>query len=236
MRILIAGPPKTGNVWIKHILAGVFDLSMLDTVPGGSAAALSEFIAHDDFADNSIFHQHFHPEPALFDAMSEVAPHVVTTLRNPYDTFVSLYYFAQRHPSAFADKTHPVNMLVGKPLDHPDVYSYLQVQYRGNLMLADAWVQCKRSHLVRYEDLLKDPCATVAELAAKMHENPSPRLIKKHVDLCSAKRLKKRGGYWEVHIRTATSGDWKTVLGNEHLRILRDNHADLIESTGYDVI
>jgi hypothetical protein len=235
VRILIAGPPKTGNVWIKHILAGVYDLKMLDDVPGGSASQFREFVEQNKFPNGTIFHQHFHPEPALFDAMNGNSPYLVTTIRNPYDTFVSLYYFAQRHPQAFADEAHPVHMLVGKPIEHPDVSAYLANQYRGNLLLAEAWVKCGRSFVVRYEDLLKDPYNTVDLLTLQM-EKVSPRRIRKYVDECSAKKLKKRGGYWDVHIRTATSGDWEKVLNQEHLRVLREHHSDLIKSTGYEVM
>jgi hypothetical protein len=233
MRILVAASPKTGNVWIKHILAALYDLRMLDPIPGRSALELKDFVNQKQFRDRSIFHQHFDAEPELFEAMKPVAPYVVTTNRNPYDTFVSLYFFAQRHKDAFPE-AHPVSMMVGKPVEHPDVLTYLAEHFPHQLYMTEAWMDSGKSIMVSYEDLYNDPYATVERVAKRIKAAPMGA-IRKAVDASSADVLKKRGGYWNVHIRTATVGDWQSTLTDKHLKILRDNHADVIRKIGYEV-
>jgi hypothetical protein len=233
VRILVAAPPKTGNVWIKHILAGVYDLKILDEIPGRSAPELKEFVDRGRFRDRSIFHQHFHPEPALFDALKKLAPHIVTTNRNPYDAFVSLYFFAQRHQEAFKEG-HPVYMMVGKPVDHPDVLTYLAQEFPYQLTLMDAWINSGQSFIVSYEDLFHDPHTTVERLTRQI-KPVSMAKIRKAVDASSADVLKARAGYWDVHIRTATVGDWQSTLTEPHFKILREQ-SDLISRIGYEVV
>lgn len=44
MRIIVAGPPKTGNIWVKHILAEVYGLKNLTPHPRADAGQLKRFV------------------------------------------------------------------------------------------------------------------------------------------------------------------------------------------------
>ncbi len=62
MRIVIAGPPKAGNVWLKCILGTVYGLQPLgpQAVPERPRLDLfKEWIARGGFGDGTIFHQHY---------------------------------------------------------------------------------------------------------------------------------------------------------------------------------
>ena len=58
LRIVIASPPKTGNVWVKNLLAEIYDLNIF-AGPKPSPEELKKFFTTEIFQDNSIFHEHW---------------------------------------------------------------------------------------------------------------------------------------------------------------------------------
>ena len=97
MRILIVAPPKTGNSWLKCLFSSVYGLDWLtsDRVPGGTTLeAFAAWLSSDGFPDNAVFHHHYDYSPQLVVLAKAEAIHLATILRDPYDMFVSRYFFA----------------------------------------------------------------------------------------------------------------------------------------------
>jgi hypothetical protein len=75
------------------------------------------------FDDNHIFHQHCRYTPFLADVIEAVPARLVTIVRDPYDAFVSMYYWLQTRAAADASKgkVRPTqrerDQMIGKPLD-----------------------------------------------------------------------------------------------------------------------
>jgi hypothetical protein len=236
MRILIAGPPKTGNVWVENILAMVYGLKILQppNVPGSGPGELQDFIDRDLFKDGSIFHQHFMPTRELFQAAASVRCHLVTTIRNPYDTFVSLYHYIQRFSEDFIRCNDVGQLVIGKPIDHPDALAFLRHGFTWNLIIAREWLRSNRSIIVRYEDLHADTFKEVKRMTDQI-EAVDEGLIRQVIAATAAPILRKKDKSLAKHIRTAVVGDWQNHLNEKHLRIFRTCHAQLIRETGYEV-
>lgn len=235
MKIVVAGQPKTGNVWLKHILASLYDLEILEDIPEPTDESLRAWLERGRFSDNSVFHEHFWPTDALFAALEAERCLLVTPVRSPYDAFVSLYHFVQRHSHPFTDRLDPAADLVGLPIDHPRVLNFLRHQFAGHLQLSRAWMQSGRSVVTRYEFLHSDPAAEVTRIAQQLAP-VAPARVRRAVKATRAGALKRRGGYWGVHIRTATVGDWRRHLTREHLEIFRVEYGDIIRGLGYRVL
>jgi len=238
VRIVIAGPPKAGNVWLKCLLSHVYDLQPLGpqaTPARPQFPALKEWLDQGAFPDGSIFHQHYDYSPELADAIATVPAHLVTIIRDPYDTFVSSYFTLQTHKDSNLRKGRRRDQLAGKPLDHPDVLTYLRNGgFRNNMLRATEWLQSGRTAVVRYEDLHSDPVATLQRLAAEIAPADLDR-IAPAVEACSADTMRKMGGGRSKHVRAAKVGDSKDRLNEDHLAIFRDQHANLIRGLGYEV-
>ncbi len=236
MRIVVASPPKTGNVWLKYLLSSVYDLAVLTHEPA-DVADFKRSVEKGWFRDNSIFHQHLNPEEEFFQIMGQIGGTVLTTIRNPYDVFVSLYYFVQNFPENFSNPANSLHILSGKPLHHPDVIDYIKRVPRGfrvHILIAKRWLDGGRTLVVRYEDLHRD---TVNELH-RVTDNILPvsrKRLEKAVAECSAGMLSRQNDAMNKHIRKAMVGDWKNHLNEDHLEAFRV-HAKLIESIGYSVI
>ncbi len=238
VRIGIAGPPKAGNVWLKCILGTVYDLKPLgpkETPERPRFPLFKEWVDGGNFPDGTIFHQHYDYSEELVDAVDAAGAHTVTIVRDPYDTFVSSYFTIQQHADSDRRKGRRSDLLLNKPLDHPDVLQYLRDGgFRSNMVRAKEWIESGRTVVVRYEALHRDPVAELTRVTEQLGSVPVAKL-EHAVDTCSAENMRKSGGGKSKHVRVAKVGDSRDRLNDDHLAIFREQHGDLIRSLGYDV-
>lgn len=240
MRILVAGPAKTGNIWLTSLLASIYDLTLLlpHQKPRRPQLPLfDEWVAAGGFPDGTVFHQHYDYSPELAAAIAAVPAQAVTIIRDPYDMFVSSYFTLQEHKDDGDRTGRRMDLLIDKPLDHPDVLAFLRLNeggVRGNMLRAKGWLESGRAAVVRYEDLHRDPVGALDRLTASIAPVARQRL-ERAVEACSAETIRQRGGAKAKHVRAATVGDSKQRLTDAHLAIFRERHADLIRALGYEV-
>lgn len=239
MRIVISSAPKMGNHWIKCLLAQVYDVEWL---PGKAKAAntrpdsFRRWVAAGEFPDGSIFHQHCRFNRWLADEIEAAGAHLVTIVRNPYDAFVSLYYWVQERDARALGRrqTRPRNELIGKPLDDPDVLRYIAGDFRANLTRANSWLQSGRAVVVRYEGLHADPIGELRRATEQIAPVPTSRL-EAAVEACRADNMRQLSERMQWHVRSAKTGDSRERLSDAHLRVFREKNADLISALGYEV-
>lgn len=239
MRILIAGPPKTGNMWLKCLLSQMYALRWLPNsdLPGRpDDEVFAAWAAGGGFPDDTIFHQHYKYSTLLADAADAVPAHLVSIIRDPYDAFVSTYFTIQQHDPTTAARARNRSDLYGKDLHSDEVLDMLREGgYLGNLSKANDWLHSGRAIVLRYEDLHADPVATLSSLTDRLGP-ASQEAIAAAVEHCSADAMRQRGGGEAKHVRSATVGDSHRHLTEEHLAVFRDDrYARLIESLGYPV-
>lgn len=238
MRILVAAPPKTGNMWLKCLLGTIYDLRWLKPKEQPSESTLAAFqswVAEGGFADGTIFHQHYDYADELCDTAEAIPAHVVTLVRDPYDAFVSTYYTLQQHHDENNRKRRRMTALMGKPLDDPDVIAFLRAGgYRNNLVKARDWMGSGRAHLVRYEALHADPVGELTELTDAIQPVPW-ETIERAIDTCRAENMRLRSKGMAKHVRAARPDDARQRLNEEHYAAFRDTYADLVRELGYEV-
>lgn len=239
MKILIAAPPKTGNSWLKCLFSAIYDLEWLtaERVPAGTD--LEEFRAWVEtggFPENSVFHHHYDYSATLCDVAEAHDIHVATILRDPYDTFVSRYFFTQAqadNPNRTA-RNQAHDAMIGQPIDSPAALDYLAHGFTETLDKGIAWLTGGRSVVVRYENLHANPMTELIHATNAMQPVDQARVIQA-VEACQADVLLQRRKGLQRRIRTATVGDWRNHLTDVHLAIFREVHADRIRALGYEV-
>ena len=238
VRIVIAGPPKTGNMWLKCLLGRAYGLRWLrpfETPERADLPSLTSWLAADGFPDETIFHQHYDFAPEIADAIDAVPAHLVTIIRDPYDAFVSTYYTLQLHAAEENRKKRKFPELMGKPLDDPAVIEFLrQGGYRNNLEKARAWTMSGRTVVLRYENLSREPLAELRRATEEIAPINVDRL-ERAIDYCTADRMRQRTKGGSKHVRTATVGDSVRQLTPDHLVAFREAYADIVEELGYPV-
>jgi len=241
MRILIVGAQKAGNVWLRCLLAEAYDLRILshkekpEKPPG--LHTFKEWVAMGGFPDGTIIHQHYSYSPELADAVSAVPAHIVTIVRDPYDLFVS-YYYAVQHRKGRLERRgtgFQRDLLIEKPLDHPDVLQYLQEGgERQHMTLPLGWMKSGRTAVIRYEDLHRDTNAALARLVQSLEPVPE-QTLERTVEACSVENMKKMEVVRPNHIRAAKVGESRDLLDEVHLAVFRKRYAHLIRDLGYTV-
>ncbi len=334
MRLIVASPPKTGNIWLKNLLIGAYDLKQGDDQPLDTYEDFVEFIKGDRFDDDTVIHLHPEPTDAYFELADSVGATTITILRNPYDVFVSLYHYVQRFKDELTDIGDPLSEMIDKDLEdeaafnyllgdqslenwgrsyyeqygkaeghalpiyrdyvrnYPDLLTDCDADIRGSeqqpadmaywgrshytnygkaegrtipskfnytdyvwmypellseyhargrggfgdhLLLAEAWLNCKRSIIVRYEDLLEHSADHLWQLCQQIAP-VSLADCEMAFQLCTPEKLRSADHRMERHVRTATAGSGQRELSSRHLKIFRDRYRTQIENLGYDVL
>ena len=241
MRIVVVSPPRSGNHWVKCLLGQVYGLEWRggNQKPATRAAGFREDVALGGFPDGAIMHQHCRYSRKLADEFERLPAHVVSVVRDPYDTFVSYYHWVQvRKPQdeAAAEKAagRPRSAMLGKPIDDPEVLGYLSGEFGANLAKGDSWLASGRSLVVRFEDLNREPVAALAALTDQIAPVDHATL-ERAIEACNVENVKQERKKLARTVRSGRVGDSRQTLGPEHLALFRERHADLIERLGYEV-
>jgi len=238
MRILVAAPPKTGNVWLEKLLSAAFDFEWVRSAPAydhwnrGDPSPLGDFIAAGSYPERSICHQHYWPSPKLFELTERHGIKLLTTLRDPYDQFVSWYYYVQNFPEWFVAAADPAQRPIGKPIDDPDVLDFLERYFGVFLDLGVEWVDSGRSLIVRYESLHSDP-EGVLQAAQQWLGLEPVRPFSEAIAAASAESMRRMGPDLQRHIRSGTVNNSRELLTAAHLEIFRRVHAERVTRLGY---
>ena len=225
-------------MWLKCLLGRAYGLRWLrrfETPERVDLPSLTAWLAANRFPDGTIFHQHYDYAPEVADALDAVPARLVTIVRDPYDAFVSTYYTLQQHAADENQKGRKFTELMGKPLDDPAVIEFLRRGgYRNNIEKARDWATSGRAVVLRYEDLSRDPLATLRRAASEIAPVGDDRL-ESAIDYCRADRMRQRTKGGSKHVRAATVGDSERQLTPDHLGAFREAYAELIAELGYRV-
>jgi hypothetical protein len=239
MKILIVAPPKTGNSWLKCLLSSAYGLEWLTAskVPEGTDVQdFRAWVESGGFPENGVFHHHYDFSDELCDIADAHGIRLATILRDPYDTFVSRFFFTQAqadNPNR-GEKGQAHDAMIGKTIDSPETMDYLASGFTGTLDKGIEWLTSGRSVVVRYENLHADPMTELARATSQI-EPVSPERIQHAIEACQADTLLQTRKGLKRRIRSATVGDWRNHLNEEHLRIFREVHAERIRALGYEV-
>lgn len=238
MRIIIAGPPKAGNVWLKCILGHIYGLRPLtnrETPQRPQFHLFKSWVEEGGFPDGTIFHQHYDYKDELVDLIDAIPAHTVTIIRDPYDGFVSSYFTIQQHKEDGLRSGRRTDVMVGKKLSDPEVIAYLRNGgFRNNMRRAKEWLESGRTHVVRYERLHSNPVEELRAITDKIEPVPDEQ-IAAAIEACSADNMRKMGGERSKHVRAAKVGDSRGKLDDAHLKIFREQYGDLVTAIGYEV-
>lgn len=241
MRILIVAPPKTGNSWLKCLFSAVYDLDWLthERVPNGTGIeAFKAWLATEGFPDDAVFHHHYDYSPELVSLAAAEGIVLATILRDPYDMFVSRYFFvnaqANNEKRDLKQVDREPDVMLGRPIGDPAVLGYLAGGFGKQLQKGIDWLRSGASVVVRYEGLVDEPLAELRPATDRIRPVPDERL-RAAIESCQADVLLRSRKGLRRRIRAATSGDWRNHLTQAHLDVFREHHADRVRALGYEV-
>ncbi|WP_428249898.1 Wzt carbohydrate-binding domain-containing protein [Ferrovibrio sp.] len=157
-KILICATPKTGNTWLKFLLSDLYELSLVALPNESDIAPLL-------IAKKSIAHCHILPTRALADTLlvHDILP--VTVLRHPKDVLLSLYHFVRSKQKSSHKEEDLLHAAEGDGA--AELLDYVRSYFMKNLLISKAWMDFG-APVVRYEDLLRNPIASLRQLTGRI--------------------------------------------------------------------
>lgn len=237
MRIVVIDPLAAGDATLRKGLARAYRLTQIprSNIPRRDTPdEVARWIAGDGFPDGSLLPYPGHLAPEVVAAIAATNAHVVTVLRNPYDAFVATYEAAQARGAddGGGERKRRSSVMVGKPLDHPDVLGFLSHEFGSLLARANAWLLDGAAIPVRHEDFAADPLAALQHVANRIGPVDRVRMERAVPDAAGGSDRSRDDPSSEHDLAT---GDAVALLGNAHLAIFRDHYADLVAALGYEV-
>ncbi|MBI4476791.1 MAG: sulfotransferase domain-containing protein, partial [Acidobacteria bacterium] len=211
LKILIVATPKTGNVWLKNLLALIYDLPQLDFPTELTEQTVGAL------GDKWVAHQHLQPSVEILDLLKQYGVTVVTIVRHPCDALVSLRHFV---PHATDEWTHDVmamEMLKDGDEIGDHTLNYVRQHFAVQLNLSLLWMRLGAC-AVHYENLLADPLQTLEGLT-RILPPTQPWRIRAAVVLSDFHRMKRHNHGRSHHFRHGVSGEWTTELPPEIVEV-----------------
>ncbi len=224
----IIGTPRTGNTWIRRVLADVID-----------APEISEH--HPDAIDwgglpeSCVLQLHWPRTPALERVLTARGITVLSAARHPLDVLLSILVFSQKEPATkqwLDGEAGDESPLQGaSPGDAAFVAWSVGPRARRLLSLTPEWWLSPATVRVRYEDLCADPEATFRRLVSALGPMSGDD-VERAVAANSPARLEELSG--GVHVWKARPGLWREVLDGPTVDELCDVHRRVMLDLGYD--
>lgn len=243
LKILIVSTPKTGNTWLKSLLALAYDLPVVE-FPMPEFWHDFEPEQFDKLGPRWIAHQHLPPYQSFVDWTHERNIVLATTVRHPGDTLVSLYYYVRNFAGKTCIDPQTVRLLVpeskeaqSSPIEIYDgLEAYVRRKFFKALNFSIAWLQRGLSYGIRYEDLWYFPLETLQALTNKIHPVPEPTL-KNAVAKSRIEQMRINVGEDRHFFRGGGVGGWRSSLPRSIIELLDQSppYPAQLRWLGYDL-
>jgi hypothetical protein len=230
VRVAIIGTPRTGNTWVRRVLADVFELTELSvhrplelppSLPARCAIQL-----------------HWPRTPALQSWLAQERVHVISAARHPLDVLASILIFAQREPNTleWLDGAGGTELTIrGAEFGDPAFEAYaLGPRARALLSITPDWWDAASTIRVRYEDLAAHPMPIFGALCSgisRAFDAPMRRDLRAVIEHNSPERIHEGSG--GVHVWHARPGMHHEVLASGLIARLAEAHGDVFARLRY---
>lgn len=236
LRIAVISTPRSGNTWIRHLLASLFDLQH-------NAVGCPDDIAWSGLPERCLIQLHWHRTDTLTSLLDHHGFRVVVIARHPFDTLVSLLSWANNCPvpsqvwkeaaALKGDGGDESPLFDLHPCDPRFVAYATGPRARALLGVSPQWWQVPSSHRVRYEDLVKDTEVALAELASSIG-HPPVRTIRDVVEQHSMENLRQAHAGRSLHFWQGRPGLWRTLLPPAPAHEIAEALGEFLDPFGYD--
>ena len=229
-RIALLATPRSGNTWLRMILAHALGL---DEIPAHHPGDLD----WSTLPEQVVIQLHWPRTPYLETLLEQAGVRMVTLSRHPFDVLISILRFAQTEPDT-------VGWLWGKGGDEeglldvdPSSEEFAQwaMSERALNLLAvtTSWLDSEKVAQVSYERLVKSPEEEVARLLERLSLVPL-RPIDEAVRRCTPELV--NGRKHIQHTWTATYDLWREVIPPQLADQLTACYGHQLQQLGFDPV
>ncbi len=229
-KILIVGTPKTGNMWMKHLLSTIYDL------PPVALPTIFDPSVTDQAGASWVTLQHYELEPDVLAWAKRHGAIFVTMMRHPGDALVSLWHMMHNKSYDPGADLRFLQLLLHDSAQMDEyALQYVKEHFAQVVQLSLNWENSGVSLVVRYEDLWRDPVATLTRLTDSIHPVSQER-IESAIDVCDINMLRKLGNDPQrKFFRKGGPGSWRRELPDDIVDVFHHHkpYPALFQIMGY---
>jgi hypothetical protein len=210
LKVFILGCPKTGNTWIRWLIHYIYNIQVIEVPAEFSSTAFSKL------PDTFVTHQHIPPSMEFCRWLLENNVVVLTPIRHPGDTFVSLFNFNKWHVDR---KTECAQAMALETTFGESAFVFLRTVFPQTYALSLAWISLG-AYIIRYEDILVDPLFHLGALIAKIYP-VKDNILKRAILLSNSSALARAGIVDSRHFCLAKAGSWVQEFPDEFVEAMQ---------------
>jgi Sulfotransferase domain len=240
--IFLTSFPRSGNTWTRFLVGNLVHQEQPVTFLNLERLVPDMYI-HSDRDMRNMKRPRIIKSHECFDPRYKRVLYIV---RDPRDVAVSNYHWELKKGS-FPDG-FPMEEFVPKWME-----GFYWPRLGNWFEHVTSWLSTRGSHegfiVIRYEDLMEDAQRELGRVARLLGIEPTPERLRRAVDLSSADRMRQlessEGGKWlqtrytrqdKPFVRSAKSGNWKTVLPEKTVAYLEARWGGLMRELGYALV
>jgi len=226
MKLALISTPRSGNTWLRFMLASVYRLEQ---------CAVHEPSAFDwaHAPENCIVQMHWHRSFEMLNLLARHGFQVVTIGRHPMDVLVSILHFCNKEPETrhwlLGEGGNEDEICGEAPLSAPFLAYGKGPRARALLSVTPEWWDQENVVLVRYEDLVQDTARTL--MSACVQIGPVAADIESAVaahSLTALRPTSRNDHFWQ-----GRPGLWRELLTEEAAGPILKAHSDVLRTLAY---
>ena len=228
LRLAIISTPRSGNTWLRRLLAAAYGLREL-------GAGTPEDVDWDALPTRCILQIHWLPEAGFVERLRRAGMGVIVVARHPLDVLLSALNFNEHtHPGegCISADCGRCAILGAAPQD-PAFLDYACGPWGGELLaFSPAWWGRPGALPVVYERLLEDPAAVLSGLIERIGRPPTG-VVAEAVAANTPSKMRSSFGADRHHIWQASAGLWRSLIAAAPARAIFEARRDAFEALGY---
>lgn len=226
LRVAIISTPRSGNTWLKNVLAQALDLQQFGVHnPAEILSTLPERLA---------LQIHWYREPNFQAFLRDKGFRIIVIARHPLDVLVSVLHFVRREQLSRrwleGNAELPSDLGQSTPAS-PEFLAYAESWGAENLLsVSYLWWHDPDAIRVHYEDLVKRPLETFSSIATQL--NQSAEGIRTAVEKNPITVLRNTPN---IHGWQGTPGRWRRLIVRSDALRIQQRHERIFATLGYGV-
>lgn len=223
-RIAIVSSPRSGNTWIRSVVAGALGLQEI--------AVHNYLDAPEQLPERCLLQVHWYREPNFQKWLKDRGFRVLVVARNPLDVLLSALRFCRHEPQTSRWLEGNVALPEDLGLHSPASDRFLDYALSNGaeelLSISYQWWRDDNAIKIRYEDFVADPLHAFTRLVVSLQGSPEKLPM-----LLEANSLEKMRATPTKHGWMGQPELYKKLIPYWHARKMFNRHARVFEVLGY---
>lgn len=226
MKLIIVSTPRSGNTWLRYMLASLYKLQQF-------AVHSPNDLDWPQLPTKTIVQLHWHKTLAFQQLLEKNYFQPITIVRHPLAVLLSIWQFATYEPDTakwLLGEAGNEKNIVNQPLNSRAFLDYAcSSRAKALLSISPQWWNQPKVICVKYEDLVTAPKQTLSRLCLTLdatHGNIDQVLSENTLD--KLKSTTSNQHFWQ-----GSPYAWRDMLSGEFIQIIEKTHRLTLQQLNY---